>query len=425
MLARDVRLLLRPEALRRLSMRSKALGVLSGALLAGLALPRGARAESPAAVAEAAPAADEASKPEPARPFELYWKEGETVFETDGFRIGLSNRIQFRFTDQYPDGKIQLPGTEHPGDAIGTFRIRRAKTQLAGYFWKPEIQFELQIGWAGSDATGGSSTFSGIEDALLNWDASKKGTFQVRVGQYKVPFGRQEFTSSERQQFVDRSILSGEFSHSRDVGVTLWGRLAGGKVEYWAGMFNGNGRQKVFNDNNKYQYDLRLMYQPWGDVKYSEGDFESKDRPLLAIAAGFEKNNLIGSSSAPPGSFLNNTDDNTLSGDVVFKYRGFSAYAEYFSRKREPQQGAGFHSDGWQVQGGYFLKREVFELAFRYAWWDPSDQKRGDDQTEIGGAANYYFLKHRFKLQADYRSLKDETRDETDKELRAQLQFVF
>ena len=222
-------------------MKSKALGALLGTLLAASALPVGA-------------AAEEAKQDEGAKPFHLYWKEGETVFETDGFRIGLSNRVQFRFTDQFPDDQVQIPGTKAAGDAIGTFRIRRAKTQLAGYFWKPEITFELQIGWAGSDATGGSSTFSGIEDAMLNWDASKKGTFQVRVGQYKVPFGRQELTSSEKQQFIDRSLLSGEFTHSRDVGVSLWGRLNGGKLEYWAGIFNGNGRQKSINDNNSSAY---------------------------------------------------------------------------------------------------------------------------------------------------------------------------
>lgn len=406
-------------------MTSKALlRALFGALVVAAGVAGSLAAETLPVAAEV-PKADAVEKDASAKPFELYWKEGETVFETDTFRLGLSNRVQFRFTDQFPDDKVQIPGTAQPGDAIGSFRIRRAKSQLAGHFWKPEITFELQIGWAGSDSTGGSSTFSGIEDAMLNWDASRKGTFQIRAGQYKVPFGRQEMTSSEKQQFVERSILSGEFTRSRDVGVSVWGRAAEGKLEYWAGVFNGNGRNKPINDNNKYQYDARILFQPWGDVKYSEGDFESKDKPLLAIAFGFEKNNLAGSSSAPPGSLLSNFDDKVLSGDVVFKYKGFSVYGEYFSRKREPERGPGFHSDGWQIQSGYFLKRDAFELAFRYAGWDPTDQKDGDDQSEIGGAANYYFLKHRFKLQTDYRSIQDDTRDQTDQELRAQLQFVF
>ncbi len=378
------------------------------------------------ACAPALRADDAANHEEPEKkPFELYWKDGETVFKTDGLELALSNRLQFRFNDFIPDDRTQIPGTASPGDGIKTFRIRRAKTQLSGWFWKPEIEFELQLGWAGSDATGGSATFSGLEDAYLNWDASKKRTFMVQAGQFKVPFGRQEMTSSERQQFIERSLLSGEFTRSRDVGLQLWGRVAGGKLEYRAGVFNGNGRNRPINDNDKLQYDARLTFEPWGSVGYSESDFESKDKPLLAVAVEFENNDNARATSGPPGSFVTNFNDSTLGGDLVFKYKGFSFYAEVFGRERDPESGATFNSNGYIVQSGFFLKRDVFELAFRYASWDPSDETADDDQNEIGGAANYYFLKHRFKLQADYRQLEDRVQDQTSKEFRAQLQFVF
>lgn len=388
---------------------------LPAALLAlcSAALPAGAQET-------AKDAGDDAKKP-----FELYWKDGETVFKTDGFQLSFNNRVQFRFSDFDPDDRTQLPGTGAAGDSIKSFRIRRAKTQFEGWFWKPEIQFEVQIGWAGSDATGGSATFSGLEDALLNWDASKKGTFMVQAGQFKVPFGRQEMTSSERQQFVERSILSGEFTHSRDVGLQLWGRLASGKLEYRAGVFNGNGRNKPINDNDKLQYDARLSFEPFGSVGYSESDFESKNKPLLAIALEFENNDNARATSGPPGSFVGNFNDTTLGGDLVFKYKGFSLYSELFLRQREPERGQSFDSNGYIVQSGFFVKRDVFELAFRYASWDPSDETADDRQTEIGGAANYYFLKHRLKLQADYRQLEDRVQEQTTNELRAQLQFVF
>jgi len=376
------------------------------------------RADEPVTEAEGGEAGAE-------KAFELYWRDGETVLKTDGLQMALSNRIQFRFNNLDPDDDTQIPGTAAPGDSINTFRIRRAKTQLAGWFWKPEVQFELQVGWAGSDATGGSATFSGLEDALLNWDASKKGAFMVQAGQFKVPFGRQEMTSSERQQFVERSILSGEFTRSRDVGLQLWGRVASGKLEYRAGVFNGNGRNKPINDNDKLQYDARVTFEPFGSVGYSESDFESKDKPLLAVAVEFEKNDNARATSAPPGSFIGNFDDTTFGADVVLKYKGLSLYGELFLRDRAPEQGESFASNGYVVQSGYFVKLNVLELAFRYAWWDPSDARSDDEQTEVGGAANYYFLKHRFKLQADYREVKDRVQDQTGREFRTQLQFVF
>jgi hypothetical protein len=380
------------------------------ALLATAPLP--ARGDEPAALP---PSPDQATE-EPRR---LTWKDGETVFETGDFKLVLSNRIQFRFTHTSPDGSVQLPGTLRPGEALGTFRIRRAKTQIEGWFWRKEFVYELQIGWAGADATGGSATFSGLEDAILTWDASKTGAFKVKLGQYKVPFGRQEMTSSEKLQFVERSILSGEFARGRDVGVSVEGLLAGDRVEYHAGVFNGNGRNRVVNDNGKYQYDLRLAVQPWRKVGYSEGDLDVKGKPALALAVQLERNDLHGATNA--------TDLKTtvLGADLVFKLKGLSVYGEWFSRRRTPEQGASFGSDGYLVQAGYFVKPVSCEVAVRYAWWEPSDAVAGDDQKEAGVAFSYFVLEHRFKVQADLRRLEDGVRGTRDTELRVQTQFTF
>jgi phosphate-selective porin OprO/OprP len=348
------------------------------------------------------------------------WKDNRTSLRSRHAALDLMNRVQFRFTDQFPDSSVQLSGTPEAGSSLGSFRIRRAKTTIEGWVWRPELEVELQVGWAAADSGFEGSTFSGLEDAALTWDVSKKEAFEIKVGQYKVPFGRQESTSSERLEFVDRDILSGEFTHSRDVGVTLQGLIFGKKVNYRAGIFNGNGRNKPTNDNSKYQYDALVTYSPWGDVKYSEGDFESKDHPLLALGVEFEDNNQFYSTNA------NNLSWTTFGGVAVFKYRGFSTFVEAFDRKRTPQDGsASFHSNGWHVQAGYFVVRDKVELAFRYAAWDPTDQVPGNDQTETGGAVGYFILKHDLKVQADFRALRDDSLGTTNHELRIQTQFVF
>jgi phosphate-selective porin len=346
------------------------------------------------------------------------WRDGAFTFESGHGSLGISNRLQFRFTQELPDDREQLAGTEAPGEGRGSFRIRRAKTALFGWVWNKDLTYELQIGWAAADS-GPGGTFSGLEDGFLNWDVSHDKRFMLRAGQFKVPFGRQEMTSSENLQFVDRDILSFEFTHSRDVGVAVLGQLAHGKLDYRAGIFNGNQRNRPNNDNAKYQYDARLTFQPWGDVKYSEGDFESKDKPLLAVSAGFESNDLTGVTNA--------TDfKNTIFGsDVVFKYRGFSLFGEYFARERTPERGQSFNSNGYHVQAGYFVKRNKAELAFRYAGWDPSDAVAENDRREIGGAFNYFINKHPLKLQADFRQLEDDARDTKDRELRLQFQVAF
>ena len=67
------------------------------------------------------------------------------------------------------------------------------------------------------------------------------GKFRVVFGQFKVPFGRQEMTSSGNQQFVDRSLVSDEYERGRDIGVSVQGAVWNNKIEYRVGMFNGNG----------------------------------------------------------------------------------------------------------------------------------------------------------------------------------------
>jgi phosphate-selective porin len=150
----------------------------------------------------------------------------------------------------------------------GSFRFARVRAKLEGWVYEKGIEYEIQLDWADSSSI--------VQDLNLNWDASEKRAVQVKFGQFKVPFGRQAITSAMFQQFVDRSIVAAEYEKGRDQGLQVWGEIAGSKLEYRAGVFNGAGRQPLApppsgNDNTKYQYNARVMIQPLGgDVKYSE-----------------------------------------------------------------------------------------------------------------------------------------------------------
>jgi hypothetical protein len=376
--------------------------------------PTAAPVGPPAPGAQAPPPPPEA----PSRP-QVRWDFG-TTFAFDNARVTLQNRVQFRFTDEFPPDTLQLPGTDEPGDAKPTFKVRRAKTQLEGFLLWPELTFELQMGWAGSDSgLAEGTTFSGLEDAYLDWDVSKRGLFRLRGGQFKVPFGRQEYTSSERQQFVDRSIVSGQITRSRDVGLMAWGATDQSRLAWALGAFNGNGRNRVANDNGKLQWNARLTFQPFGDVGYSEGDFESKDHPLLAVEGEFEHNDRHGVTNA------NDFRDKVFGLNGVFKYWGLSLFGEYFWRTRTPETGGSFDSDGFTAQAGFFLVRDRFEAAVRYASWDPTDARSDNELTELAGALNYYIRGHKLKATGDFRRLRDLGRDETAHELRLQVQFLF
>lgn len=353
----------------------------------------------------------------PAAPVAGRGGSGHVLWEGAGGSVALLNRAQFRWTAEIPDDRLQLPGTGSPGSSKGSFRIRRAKTELTGWVWRRELTYELQLSWAGPEP--GTSTTSPLEDFILNWDASKDQRFQVSVGQFKVPLGRQELTSSNRLQFADRDLLSAEFTRGRDIGVQVWGLLASRKVEYRAGVFNGNPASRLDNDNDKYQFNARVMFQPFGDVRYSESDFESRDRPLFAVGGQYERNNLHHSTNA------DDLDTRILGADAVFKYRGVFLFAEYFARHRRPETSAAFDSNGFHAQAGYFLLRDRLEVAGRWAGYDPSDAIADNDRTEVGGVVNYYLNRHNLKVQADFRRLEDDARRTKTKEIRLQTQVVF
>jgi len=368
-----------------------------------------------------------------APPLNIVWRDGKTRMTIGkNFYLELSNRVQVRYTHVFPDGAVKLPGTEAAGDSQGSFRIRRAKLKFEGWFYQPWLQYEVQTNWPGI-ATANLGQY--LEDANINWDVTKgKKTFMVKLGQYKVPFGLQELISSGSQQLVDRALVSNVYSRGRDTGASVWGVLGSNKFEYRAGLFNGNGLTRPVNDNDKFQYNARISFQPNGAVPLgtysgahqSESDFETKalGKPIFVVSAAVEQNDL----SFVATDLKANIKSTLYTVDVMFKRQGFSATGAYFWGERKPQESnPKFDTSGWYAQAGYFLKPEKWEIAARYAENDPSDVVGPDKITEIRGGINFFYARHALKVQADFGQIKTETSsgDRKNNELRIQTQFIF
>jgi phosphate-selective porin len=364
------------------------------------------------------------------------WRDGKTRFTIGkSFYMEMSNRIQPRFTMEIPADSIRLAGTAAVGDNKGSFRIRRAKFKLEGWIYKPELEFEVQLNWPDVNNTPASQF---LEDANIDWDLTKKKQFRLKFGQFKAPFGRQQLTSSGAQQFVDRAIQDARYNDARETGFAVWGIVGGNKVDWRAMMSNGNSRSQTVNDNDKFLFTGRVMWQAIGNVRMNqwgsgplltEGDLgDSANGPLLALAGQVSSNNRH---NATPGVDLDNT---TWGLDYTFKYKGFASVGEFANRDSRPETGADITDQGLLVQASYAWKApgitggSFWELALRYATVDPSDLVNDNDRYEYGGAANYYHNKHNLKVQADYRVLKDDaatTDRETNQEFRFQTQFIF
>lgn len=346
-----------------------------------------------------------------APPFNVSWKDGVTTIESKNATLNLNNRMQIRFTSEDLD-----PASSSQPER-DSFRVRRMETKMSGWVYTKDLTYELELNWA--------DTANVVNDANFQWDLTHgKKNLMVKAGQFKVPFGRQELSSSTVQEFVDRSIVAGEFERGRDIGLQLWGTPFGGKLDWRVGVFNGNGRTVTRNDNDDLQLNARVTWQPFGDAKYSEGDFESTDRPLLAIAAQYENNTLP---IAAAGGVAAHARERTITGgDIVFKYRGLFLFGELFDATNDRTNNlVSFDNSGYNLQAGYFVIPKRLELALRYAVLDPNADRDNDERTETGLAVGYFFNKHPHKLQADYREIENKASKQKDRELRLQYQIMF
>jgi hypothetical protein len=374
--------------------------------------------------------------PEPPAPTQrIEWRDGKTRITTDLAYLEISNRVQVRYTHEFPDDLSPiLPGTETAGDARGSFRIRRAKFKLEGWFWRQNnLTYEVQLNWP---AVTGANPGAFLEDANIAWDPAGRGSFRMLAGQFKVPFGLQELTSSGNQSFVDRALVSNEYARGRDTGFAVQGVLFGNKLEYRAGLFNGNGLTRTTNDNASLQTNARLMWQPNGNqvlvqrawvsgALYSEADFESTTVPLYAFGLNYEHND-----------FHLTTTGNDLASDVVgvdgiFKFKGVCATGAFFWRERTPETGSKFGSNGYYLQTGVMLnRRRTWEGAIRYGDRDANDTVANLQISELRGAISYYYRRHALKFQMDVGQVEtglgaSNPNTRKDNELRIQTQFIF
>src|SRR5437016_5699642 len=147
------------------------------------------------------------------------------------------------------------------------FRLRRARINLTGDFAE-NFDFKVEGEFENSDGISSNRTdFSGT-DIFINWHQFPEAN--VKVGQWKAPFGLEQITPDPSLIIIERSLPTGAITPERQVGVQVWGKpftniwpAQKDLLTYYAGIFNGNGRNVSVNDNNNFMYVGRLELMPF------------------------------------------------------------------------------------------------------------------------------------------------------------------
>ena len=363
------------------------------------------------------------------------------------YKLTLGGYIQMNFED----GDVSAFEGRFGSTALkDRFRLRRARISLVGDFaeqfdFKVEGDFEQSDGLSTATRTGFSGT-----DIFINWHHLPEAN--LKVGQWKAPFGLEQITPDTLIYTIERSLPTGALTPERQIGAMVWGKplatvLPEEKdlVTYYAGIFNGNGRNFNNNDNNEFMYVGRLELLPFkgkilgqeaslklgGDYLFSRDDAGTNISPALNL-----KVNADGSLTA---FTLPSPDERRAwSIDAWLKVGPFDLIAEYLGESVRGRTVNGvapafadFDPNGWYVQGSYFLIPKKLQAVVKWEEFNP-DQLAGDGIHSITGGLNYYIHGDGIKVMAnyvhtwsDFREANPRFGDDQFDELLLRMQVIF
>ncbi|MBB6611496.1 FmdC precursor [Pontibacter sp. Tf4] len=357
------------------------------------------------------------------------------VAADSSFSVKLGARFQVLYQGGY------TPVTKQWEDR---FVIRRARLKLEGFAYSPKLQYKIELGLSnndiGNDTPDQTDNASNIVlDAVAKWEITPG--LQLYIGQTKLPGNRERLVSSQKMQFVDRSLLNSRFTLDRDAGLQLHHEHEVGQVvlREIVSVSTGDGRNITVNHSGGYDYTGRFEILPFGAFE-GEGDYVGSDiyrepTPKLAIAAAYDINDRASREQGQTGDFLSGERDlNTLFLDAMFKYRGFSAMAEYVDRKAPDGPVVLVNEDNeieetfvtgnaFNVQAGYLFLNN-WEVAGRYTNYEPAKATGLTPEKQYTLGVSKYIVGHALKVQSDLTRSKQSGRPERY-QARVQLEIGF
>jgi phosphate-selective porin len=362
------------------------------------------------------------------------------------FKLVLGGYIQMNLED----GEVSAFEGRFGQTALkDRFRLRRARINLTGDFAE-NFDFKVEGEFENSDGINANRTdFSGT-DIFVNWHQFAEAN--VKAGQWKAPFGLEQLTPDPTLIIIERSLPTGAITPERQVGVQLWGKpftniwpAQKDLLTYYAGIFNGNGRNVGINDNNNFMYVGRLELLPWqgkllgqnSSLKLGGDVLNSRDDKGTNISQSL--NLLVNSDGSLSPFTLPGADERTAwSVDAWFNLGPFDLIGEYLQEKVNGRTVAGvppgfadFTTNGFYVTAAYFLIPKKLQAAVRWEQLNPG-QKGNDGIHSITGGLNYYIHGDDLKLMAnyihtwsDFRQANPQFGDDQFDEVIVRLQLMF
>lgn len=327
----------------------------------------------------------------------------------------MSMKFGLRFSTLYEG--FHEPSTKQYVDNL---LIRRFRLKFDGYVVNPKLVYKVEIGISNRDIGGVDETTNGaarlLLDGVLKWNFA--GNFVLWFGQTKLPGNRERVVSSQKLQFVDRSLLNSRFNLDRDIGLQLHHhhKVGNAVVREIFSISKGEGRNITVKNKPGYDYTGRIEYLPFGLFKskgdYFQSDLAREPLPKLSIGVTYDYNVGAIRSRGQLGVWLPESRNlYTWFIDATYKHKGFSAMFEYADRQTEGNSVVERDENGDPVlsfytgiayngQAAYLLKNNLeFGLRATILNQDPDTERLDLRQYTFG--ISKYFVGHSLKAQAD------------------------
>jgi len=299
------------------------------------------------------------------------------------------------------------------------FRLRRARINLTGEFAE-QFDFKVEGDFENGDGINSSRTAFSATDIFINWHQLPEA--QIKIGQWKAPFGLEQITPDTTLFTIERSLPTGAITPERQIGIQLWGKPFTNLwpdqkdlLTYYAGIFNGNGRNTTVNDNNNFMAVGRLELMPFkgkifgqdSSLKLGGDVLNSLDDAGTNISQSLNLKVNVDESLSP--FVLPGADERTgWSADAWLNIGPFDLIAEYLAEDVDGRTVAGkapgfsnFDPSGWYVQGSYFILPKKLQGVVKWESLEP-DQFDDDNIHSITAGLNYYIHGDSIKVMANY-----------------------
>lgn len=313
------------------------------------------------------------------------------------------------------------PTYYEPDGKYFDYEFRRFRVYYKGSFFDEKFFHELEYSFTGPNQY--KDVLVGYKDKIKILD--KKVKYRAKLGNIKIPFGLEGYTSSKYNTFMERA-LTDSFAENRMLGTELLLNTNFNKEHYvnlFLGAFGNSIDDYIENEAQTQKYALRSTYgylfgknhllSVGGSLLHKEANGENIKYDQSA-EAHLIKNEYVSTRVKDVDSAQN------YALEALYIYKKYSFQSEYIKSSIDALKDD-YSFDAYYLQGSYFLtkhkrkykfsnstitrikpKKGAVEVALRYSYIDLNDKdETGGEQTDMNYGINFY-VNNEVRIMVNY-----------------------